>query len=87
MNTPDHEIETSSITTPCLVPSGHSHLSKEVLTMESLVSLSLSKDLSKPGFFTPDVPDEQVSLAWGKRVVDHQCQWTRNLGLQNFTSC
>lgn len=55
--------------------------------MEGLVSLSPSKDLSKPGFFTPDVPDEQVSLAWGKRVVDHQCQWTRNLELQNFTSC
>lgn len=48
--------------------------------MEGLVSLSPSKDLSKPGFFTPDVPDEQVSLAWGKRVVDRS-------GKQMYDSC
>lgn len=47
--------------------------------MGGLVSLSLSNDLSKPGFFTHDVCDEQVSLVRGKRAVDGPCQWTRTL--------
>lgn len=55
--------------------------------MGGLVSLSLSNDLSKPGFFTHDVCDEQVSLVWGKRAMDGPCQWTRTLGLQKLTSC
>lgn len=49
--------------------------------MGGLVSLSLSNDLSKPGFFTHDVCDEQVSLVWDKRVMDDPYQWTTTLGL------